>query len=217
VTKVKGCTGTYLWGPDELEKMRTVGNLAAEETYGAEKVHPDASKEQKQRYVIEKYVKRSFANEAVPTPAKPASTTVRVDQTKPSAPVLRVDRVGHAATAAAVQSSQRGAHMGASVHPAARTADIPDSLFDELFNEMEDSYFGNSFTELKPRSMDIVRDTPTPCLHVDNSLDDFLNSTLHVKSQPAPMPPSKCPESLDPFLNTQKTGVTDPFSDWPAF
>merc|ERR1719352_2180203 len=49
VTKVKGCTGTYLWGPDELQRMQTAGNLHAEEVYGAEKVDPCASKEQKQR------------------------------------------------------------------------------------------------------------------------------------------------------------------------
>jgi hypothetical protein len=217
VTKVKGCTGTYLWGPDELEKMRTVGNLGANEIYGAEKVHPDASKEQKQRYVLEKYDKRSFANKAAPAPAKPAETAGRIEQIQSSIPALRVERVGHAAMAATVQSSQQDVHMGAGVPPAARRADIPDSLFDELFNEAEDSYFGNSLTALKPSSMDIVRANPTPCVHVDSCLDDFLNSTLHVQGQSAPMAASKYPVSLNPFLSTQKTAVTDPFSDWPAF
>merc|ERR1719329_2103014 len=65
ISKVKGCTGTYLWGPDELEKMATVGNQRANELYGTEKVDPAASKEQKQRYVCQKYEKRAFASKSV--------------------------------------------------------------------------------------------------------------------------------------------------------
>jgi len=59
VTKMKGCTGTYLWGPDELEKMRTVGNRRADDIYGSRKVSPDASKELKQRFVIDKYTQKA--------------------------------------------------------------------------------------------------------------------------------------------------------------
>merc|ERR1719163_318176 len=51
ITKVKGCTGTYLWGPDELQRMQAVGNLRGDEVYGADKVNPCASKEKKQRFV----------------------------------------------------------------------------------------------------------------------------------------------------------------------
>mmetsp|Transcript_29022 Transcript_29022/g.52865 ORF Transcript_29022/g.52865 Transcript_29022/m.52865 type:complete len:220 (-) Transcript_29022:129-788(-) len=67
ISKVKGCTGTYLWGPDELEKM-AAGNLAAERLYGAEKVDPAASKEEKQRYVTQKYT-RPLADVSTPPPA----------------------------------------------------------------------------------------------------------------------------------------------------
>jgi len=90
VTKVKGCTGTYLWGPDELEKMRTIGNSAANELYGAEKINPDASKEQKQRYVVEKYDKRSFANAAAPV-IRATSNALRNDKAKPSSHASRVE------------------------------------------------------------------------------------------------------------------------------
>ena len=44
--QVKGCTGTYLWGPDELARMDEVGNVEAEKRYGSHKIDPSASKEQ---------------------------------------------------------------------------------------------------------------------------------------------------------------------------
>merc|ERR1712070_1265082 len=65
VSKVKGCTGTYLWGPDELQRMAAFGNNAANKLYGTEKVDPAASKEQKQRYVSEKYEKRSLVSKSM--------------------------------------------------------------------------------------------------------------------------------------------------------
>merc|ERR1719316_1774020 len=71
VTKVKGCTGTYLWGPDELEKMASVGNKGGNAIYGTEKVDPAASKEQKQRYVFQKYEKRAFASKSISASVAP--------------------------------------------------------------------------------------------------------------------------------------------------
>merc|ERR1719217_2063781 len=62
VTKVKGCTGTYLWGPDELEQMRQMGNTGADRKFGAKKISPDAGKELKQSYVIDKYDRLAFAS-----------------------------------------------------------------------------------------------------------------------------------------------------------
>merc|ERR1712007_301492 len=55
ITKIKGCTGTYLWGPDEIERMQTIGNAVAEELYGTDKICPALSKQEKQRYVENKY------------------------------------------------------------------------------------------------------------------------------------------------------------------
>merc|ERR1712146_544329 len=55
ITKMKGCTGTYLWGPDELDKMKSIGNRKADVLYGSNKVSPDASKAEKQRFVESKY------------------------------------------------------------------------------------------------------------------------------------------------------------------
>merc|ERR1719353_2805598 len=50
ITKVKGCTGTYLWGPDELDRMREIGNDGAANVYGDAKIDPTASKEAKQKF-----------------------------------------------------------------------------------------------------------------------------------------------------------------------
>merc|ERR1712146_541224 len=70
ISKVKGCTGTYLWGPDELERMQTSGNSHANEVYGAEKIDPCASKDQKQLFVVEKYEKRSLVGKGSRDQAK---------------------------------------------------------------------------------------------------------------------------------------------------
>merc|ERR1712032_181148 len=65
ITKIKGCTGTYLWGPDEVERMQTIGNAVAEELYGTEKISPTASKQEKQKYVEKKYRDRSSISDRV--------------------------------------------------------------------------------------------------------------------------------------------------------
>merc|ERR1711988_980359 len=67
ISKVKGCTGTYLWGPDEMKMMRSVGNRRADEIFGMKKISPDSTKEQKQRYLVDKYQNRAFVTEASST------------------------------------------------------------------------------------------------------------------------------------------------------
>lgn len=59
----KGCTGTYLWGPDELESMRCKGNQLARDVYGGEedRPSPDAGDEAWKKYIKDKYVDKKFA------------------------------------------------------------------------------------------------------------------------------------------------------------
>ena len=40
ISKPKGCSGTYLWGSDELVRMREVGNARANEIYGGSSERP---------------------------------------------------------------------------------------------------------------------------------------------------------------------------------
>merc|ERR1711971_881831 len=35
ISKPKGCTGTYLWSPDEVQRMRDIGNARANNLYGS--------------------------------------------------------------------------------------------------------------------------------------------------------------------------------------
>lgn len=212
VTKVKGCTGTYLWGPDELEKMQTMGNHIANEVYGSEKVDPNASKEQKQRYVIDKYEKRAFVGKVTSAPAKAKSATPKIEHAE--ARVRRVEPVeptGNAAALSAPQLSDQGSSMKNGKAVTVRGTDIPASLFDELFNEVEDSYFGSSEGFSKSSAKDIGQPSD------ENCLDAFLNSALHVNTQPLSVAKSGYPSSLDSILISKKVDVADPFADWLAF
>jgi len=200
ITKVKGCTGTYLWGPDELQKMQSIGNRCAEDVYGAEKIDPDASKEQKQRYVVEKYEKRSYAGKPVVAQVKTDSASLRVEQqqqqqqqqpvvrrTEPAKPVHNVGKV------AATPASQPCALVKAG-------AGIPNSLFDDLFADFEETqggYFQNLPQALKSSPIQNLPRAPANVSGNNHSLDAFLNTTLHVAAE--------------------KTTETDPFADWLAF
>lgn len=183
ITKVKGCTGTYLWGPDELEQMRRVGNDGAEKIYGDAKIEPTASKEKKQQFVIEKYDKRMFASnlcspieQSVPVKERgAAASTVDLLSGLTDAPSTQdlpsVTR--KCATSSETLCSQTWSNrQSANATQAARGVSITDSLFDELFNELE----ADTVHSKRP-------------LHVasDNGLDAFLNSALFASvAQPAP-------------------------------
>lgn len=60
----KGCTGTYLWGPDELEQMRSKGNGYARIVYGGQehKPHPSASDDIWRQYIRDKYELRRWVS-----------------------------------------------------------------------------------------------------------------------------------------------------------
>eukprot|EP00602_Paraphysomonas_sp_CaronLab_P001824 CAMPEP_0185017434 /NCGR_PEP_ID=MMETSP1103-20130426/392_1 /TAXON_ID=36769 /ORGANISM="Paraphysomonas bandaiensis, Strain Caron Lab Isolate" /LENGTH=189 /DNA_ID=CAMNT_0027546851 /DNA_START=51 /DNA_END=620 /DNA_ORIENTATION=+ len=59
----KGCTGTYLWGPDELEQMRLKGNAKARDLYGGDNNRPsaEASDEVWREFIRDKYELLKFS------------------------------------------------------------------------------------------------------------------------------------------------------------
>lgn len=65
ISKPKGCTGTYLWGPDEIAQMTAIGNTRAAQLYGAtsagERPPPDATDATWRNFLIEKYEQQHFA------------------------------------------------------------------------------------------------------------------------------------------------------------
>ena len=68
ISKPKGCTGTYLWGPDELEAMRP-GNRAANYALlgdSAPRLTPDVSDAALREHLIDKYEKKRWAPPAQP-------------------------------------------------------------------------------------------------------------------------------------------------------
>jgi len=167
ITKVKGCTGTYLWGPDELERMQTIGNRNAEEIYGTEKVDPSASKDQKQKYVVEKYEKRSFAVKSAKAFSEQdvLSRTVEERGLRKSQQAVEKERVCVARSP--FNECSQAKH---STRPVACKLDVPDSFFDDFFNEVEDNSHG------KPPNQSETR-VVQPQLRVSTSdnLDAFLD------------------------------------------
>lgn len=59
----KGCTGTYLWGPDELKNMESMGNDKAEALYGGMEDRPsaNASDDTWKQFIVDKYENRKFS------------------------------------------------------------------------------------------------------------------------------------------------------------
>lgn len=63
ISKPKGTTGTYLWGQDEMDNMKAIGNARANEIYGGinERPSSDAPSSEWLGYLRQKYEERKFA------------------------------------------------------------------------------------------------------------------------------------------------------------
>ena len=62
ITKIKGCGGTYLWYPDEIEMMQNVGNNISNKYYlnNYDENYPnkDTSENDMKQFIINKYDKK---------------------------------------------------------------------------------------------------------------------------------------------------------------
>jgi hypothetical protein len=89
----KGCSGTYLWGPDEIDRMRAIGNARARELYGdapPRGVTNDDVTRWKE-YLTDKYVHKKFASESAGTagPARPSALPSASSTSPPGASLHR--------------------------------------------------------------------------------------------------------------------------------
>ena len=89
ISRPKGCTGTYLWGPDEIEHMQEIGNKrAAQELYGSY-IPSGITKKDGQKwenYLVDKYVHKKYA------PKHPHTTATSAKHpTSPSSPRTIMD------------------------------------------------------------------------------------------------------------------------------
>merc|ERR1712054_377849 len=177
--------------------------------YGAKKVSPDASKEQKQRYVVDKYEKLSFASGKCPAPSREDSrmdtqlVKGEADKSKPEAkqPQLVVRKAEPAAAPGSQQVATQCVQKSATA-PMACAADISDSWFDDFF---------------KDESCAVKPAMTATASKADGGLDAFLDATLHAPVKASPVATSAYPAHLDPFRKVQTAPVADPFLDWPEF
>lgn len=80
----KGCTGSYFWGPDEIERMEMIGNTNSNLAYGGEEHRPplDAPDSKWKQFISDKYEKRSFAGSVLCPPKQDVFTEVVVSRPK---------------------------------------------------------------------------------------------------------------------------------------
>jgi hypothetical protein len=165
ISKVKGCSGTYLWGPDEIARMQELGNHAAQRIYGAAPVPAaGAGKDERLRICREKYEQRKWAAnlQEQEVPALPQSVPVATRTVGPVAPVhARVLTPGHAQPESAK----------------ARVADFDiDAIFDALHGGEAASHERSQVSPERP---------------LDDFLDQCLQSSPAQKKQSVPAKTSK--------------------------
>lgn len=77
ISKPKGCTGTYWWGPDELENMKTIGNAGARRIYGNKVptgLTPTSNPMEWRKYLTDKYMHKKYAPAPTPGPTSLPAT-----------------------------------------------------------------------------------------------------------------------------------------------
>ena len=78
----KGCTGSDLWGPDEVERMRSIGNRRTKLIYGGDNRRPpqSASTDVWKQFILQKYQHHKFATKYPHSPTAADKSTVKLDE-----------------------------------------------------------------------------------------------------------------------------------------
>jgi len=215
ISKVKGCSGTYLWGPDEIARMQEIGNAVAETLYGKAPMakYTSASKDERVALCKQKYEQRLWA----PAKAKvaPAAKTV---------PALSMPN--SEAAPQAVGGLPTPARAPVVDAPIARRAPIDLIDFEDLFADFEkvDAPSGaqqkpqnqqGSQQERRehPRSAHAVAD-PVPADSPDTGLDAFLTQCLKGSAPVAYAPASIEARTVSSLLKPEEPGLWENFGAW---
>lgn len=92
ISKVKGCSGTYLWGPDEIARMQEMGNAAVNEQYAGDSAgarpSSGASKDERLELCRKKYEQRVWVK-PVASRSKPVDKAAVAQAERRAAQVTR--------------------------------------------------------------------------------------------------------------------------------
>jgi len=158
------------------------GNFAAECSYGTQKISPDASKEEKQRYVINKYEKRLFA--------PMSGTTLAPTVDKGSRPQTEVGNVNVGRTNVSVAVAQTFSVKLPPARPIASS--IPDNVFHEMFHDWGTSPKANTASTVTKSAMEsdgAVSTLPDDLfLDVEGSVALPLDGTLRAQGESSAPP-----------------------------
>lgn len=197
ISKMKGCGGTYLWGPDEIEQMQEVGNARARELYcGAGNVpqlSAAASKEELMDFCLKKYQHRLWA--ATSAPNTPPSKSPQAESA--CVPTHRIVKGGTCKASGAPES-----RAPAKLAEPSKQADLID--LDSFFDMLEDS-----------GQLPVVQQEPLnegPCIQEaqEPSLSQQPQSLVAVEGHPAAETLEAIKPNLDSFLDLCLNVVSEP-------
>lgn len=143
ISKVKGCSGTYLWGPDEIHQMQELGNAAAEARYKKVEVKPSASKEERMEALKRKYAQDNLTPDATQEQVK-LSSLPRPVASAPQDLFSDFEVLGHAQhqsrssplTTTSIEAPHRSL-TGLTGAVAAAAPPLGTSLLDDLFKDFD--------------------------------------------------------------------------------
>jgi len=176
ISKVKGCSGTYLWGPDEIARMKAIGNAQAEALYGGSSPESrppaDATKEQRVELCRRKYELRQWAPK-VP----PAVDSALVAGTR--APGATMEPLQVAQPAPTNPFAMR-VRCDAKAAPLAKSADLIDldSFFNESFTSHVSAATAPSSLAKEPSQHNWMPASARATNPFVGKLDDGLNAFL---------------------------------------
>jgi len=185
ISKVKGCGGTYLWGPDEIAQMQSLGN-SAWGSHGAQ-INSSMGKEEQLRVCRQKYENKPL----------PQNTKGHAAATK----AANASSVPEVSSRSAAQDGYVNAVQCASKHPSQK------SCSDELDSFLEDCLNPSDVVSKHQAPCNLLPNTklpPTSLLPAISSTPVQMPSSLNpidldwCVAPAVPAPPSQAPSCIQP-------------------